>query len=38
MYGRSIYEIWVEKYGKEIADDKYIKWKQNLKKSKIKNG
>jgi len=31
MYGKSIYDVWIEKYGKETADIKYINWKNNLK-------
>jgi group I intron endonuclease len=38
MYKKSFYDVWVEKYGKEIADNKYINWKTNLKNNKNKNG
>lgn len=27
MYGRSVYSIWLKKYGKEIADEKLKNWK-----------
>jgi hypothetical protein len=33
MYGKTFYQIWVEKYGKEIADQKYEKWKEKKKKN-----
>jgi group I intron endonuclease len=26
MYGKTFYEVWIEKYGKEIADEKWEKW------------
>jgi len=32
MFGKSFYSVWLEKFGKEIADQKYIQWKENLKK------
>lgn len=28
MYGKSVYDVWVEKYGKEIADEKMIEYKK----------
>jgi group I intron endonuclease len=28
MYGKRFYDIWVEKYGKEIADKKHTEWVQ----------
>jgi hypothetical protein len=28
MYGKSVYDIWVEKYGKSIADEKMIEYKK----------
>lgn len=34
MYGKNFYSIWLEKYGKEIADTKYLSWKNNLIKTK----
>jgi hypothetical protein len=40
MFGRTFYQIWVEKYGKEEADVKYENWKQQFrgkKKSKKNN-
>ena len=36
MKGRSVYSIWLNKYGKEIADDKMIAYK--LKQSKLNSG
>jgi len=36
MYGRSFYDVWVKKYGIEIADEKLIKFKE--KKSKASSG
>jgi very-short-patch-repair endonuclease len=27
MYGKSVYDVWLEKYGKEIADEKFNKMK-----------
>lgn len=32
MYGRSFYDVWVEKYGKEVADLKLKEWKEKRKK------
>jgi len=29
MYGKSVYDIWLKKYGKDIADEK---WKNKYKK------
>lgn len=39
MYGKSVYDVWVEKYGKEIADEKMIEYKkkQSLNNSGEKN-
>ncbi len=34
MYGRTFYDVWVEKYGKEIADLKMEEWKQKKRKKK----
>lgn len=34
MYGKSVYDVWIKKYGKDIADLKTIEWK---KKISIKN-
>lgn len=31
MYGKSIYDVWVEKYGKEEANKKYEIWKTKIK-------
>lgn len=36
MYNRSIYSVWKEKFGKEIADEKYAEWKSNISKSSRK--
>jgi len=33
MYGRTPYDIWLEKYGKEIADQKQVEWKINHDKN-----
>jgi hypothetical protein len=30
MYKKTVYDIWVQKYGKEIADKKYKNWKENI--------
>lgn len=30
MYGRTPYDIWLEKFGKEIADEKYKNWKDKI--------
>jgi len=30
MYNKSLYSVWLAKYGKEIADEKYKNWKINL--------
>lgn len=38
MYKRSVYSIWLTKFGKEIADEKYKQWKDNISiSSKNKN-
>lgn len=37
MYGRSFYDIWVEKYGKEIADKKKEDWLNKIKKNGVDN-
>ena len=39
MYGKSVYDVWVGKYGKEIADEKMIEYKkkQSLNNSGEKN-
>ena len=29
MFGKCNYDIWTEKYGKEIADQKHIQWRNN---------
>lgn len=31
MYGKSVYDIWVEKYGKEVADEKWSNKYKNIK-------
>lgn len=33
MYGRSLYSIWIEKYGKEVADHKLIDFKAKISKA-----
>lgn len=35
MFGKKNYDLWVIKYGKEIADEKYVNWKNNISKSNI---
>ena len=30
MYGKDLYGIWLEKYGKDTADKLYEKWKKKL--------
>lgn len=32
MFGKSFYDVWVEKFGKEIADQKKIEWLENRRK------
>ena len=32
MYGKTFYDVWVEKYGKEIADKKKEEWLKNKRK------
>jgi len=32
MFGKSFYDVWVEKYGKEIADEKMVDWKKRRMK------
>lgn len=32
MYGKSFYDVWVEKYGTEIANDKMVKYRNNTSK------
>jgi hypothetical protein len=36
MYGKTYYQVWVEKYGKEVADKKLLDLKIKLKESRIK--
>jgi len=36
MYGRSVYSIWVEKWGKEVADEKMSSYKAKI--SKVTSG
>ena len=33
MYGKSVYEAWVEKYGKEEADRRHEDWKSKIRNS-----
>jgi len=33
MYGNNQYNIWLERYGKQIADKKYKEWKSKISKS-----
>jgi group I intron endonuclease len=33
MFGKTPYDVWLEKYGKEIADKKLENWKNNISKS-----
>ena len=33
MFGRKPYDIWIENYGKEIADEKLESWKNNISES-----
>lgn len=35
MYGKTPYDIWLDKFGKEIADEKYKNWKEKISKSNI---
>jgi hypothetical protein len=39
MYGKTVYDVWIEKYGKKIADEKMIEYKkkQSLNSSGEKN-
>lgn len=30
MYQKNMYDVWIEKYGKEIADEKYKQWRNNV--------
>ncbi len=32
MYNKSLFKLWMEKYGEEEANNRYIKWKQKLKR------
>jgi hypothetical protein len=36
MYGKSVYSVWVEKFGKEIADEKMYSYKNKI--SKVTSG
>ena len=38
MFGRSVYDVWLEKFGKEIADEKYVQWKLKCARPGEKNG
>ena len=31
MFNKNIYDVWVEKLGKDIADKKYEEWIQNIR-------
>ena len=33
MYGKTPYDVWLQKYGKEEADRRYIEWRQRITKS-----
>jgi len=33
MFGRTPYDVWLEKYGKEVADQKQLEWKENHDKN-----
>ena len=33
MFGRKPYDIWIEKYGKEVADEKLENWKLKISES-----
>lgn len=33
MHNKSIYSVWLLKFGKEIADEKYKQWKNNVSKN-----
>lgn len=35
MYGKNFYMIWVEKYGKDIADEKLQTYKKNMSKKNV---
>jgi len=35
MYGISIYDVWLEKYGEKVANEKLENWKNNIRKSNI---
>lgn len=35
MYGKAPYDIWLEKFGKDIADKKYENWKEKISNSGI---
>jgi hypothetical protein len=30
MFGKSFYDVWVEKYGENVANEKYEKWKNKI--------
>lgn len=38
MYGKSVYKIWIDKYGKEIADKKHEIWKKKVARKGENNG
>ena len=35
MFGRSVYDIWVKKHGKEVADEKREKWRNKTSKALV---
>lgn len=37
MHGKTFYDVWIEKFGKEIADEKYEKWMSHMKGRKSWN-
>jgi hypothetical protein len=34
MKGKSLLDVWTQKYGQEIAEQKYKQWKQKISKAK----
>lgn len=37
MFGRTPYQIWTQKYGKEEADRRYLEWKEKVSPKNRKN-
>jgi len=33
MYGKTFYGIWIEKYGQEVADEKWKNWMKTRKRN-----